>query len=257
MFLALDIGNSSVKGGLFDGASLSRVFSASTDRDAPPEGSDPWVDVLGSHLDGAAVEHVGLVSVVPETRRVVAAALDTLTEAPVTAVHPNMPLPFQLDYETPDTLGADRLAAAAAGWVQFGRPAGRSVLIVDAGTAVTYEVVHRDSRYQGGAITAGPPLIRRALHAGTAQLPSVSLSLPDRAAGRSTETALRSGLLWGLIDSVRGMVDRLSTSAVPDTPLLVLTGGWSALLAEHLDRVDHCAPHLVLEGVRRLVREEF
>ncbi|MFO8098116.1 MAG: type III pantothenate kinase [Salinibacter sp.] len=250
MVLALDIGNSAVKGGLFDGASLSTSFSIEPPSTAP-HASDAWGEALAPVLDGRPMEHVGLVSVVPGATAAATAALRTLTDAPVTLIQPDMRLPFSLDYETPGTLGTDRLAAAAAAWALYGRPDRRSVLVVDTGTAVTYEVVHRKGVYQGGAIGAGPALARRALQTGTAQLPDVPLSLPAEPVGRSTETALQSGIMWGLVDSVQGMMHRLAAT-LPDAPLFILTGGWSSVLAQHLDRTDVHAPHLVLHGVRLL-----
>ena len=143
------------------------------------------------------------------------------------------------------------MAAAAAGWVHHGRDGPQSVLVVDAGTAVNYEVVHRDGIYQGGAIGAGPAFVQEALRGDTAQLPDVSLSLPEAPVGQSTQTALQSGVVWGLIESVRGMHTRLAQS-LPDTPRVVLTGGWSGLLTDHLGDGVHHAPHLVLRGVRLL-----
>jgi len=250
MFLALDIGNSAIKGGLFEGAEAVRVFSISME----PNGSGrapPDTETLISHLDDVTVEQVGLVSVVPAVTTSVTEALRNQTNAPITLVRSDMPLPFAMNYETPRTLGADRLAAAAAGWIQYGQAIPRSVLVVDIGSAVNYEVVHRDGLYEGGAIGPGPALIRWALRSGTAQLPEITLSLPEQATGRSTDEALRSGIMWGLIDSVRGMVDRLA-EVLPDDPIVVLTGGWSARLADHLPRTDHAAPHLVLEGARLL-----
>ena len=92
---------------------------------------------------------------------------------------------------------------------------------MDAGTAVNYEVVHRDGIYQGGAIGAGPALVQEALRGDTAQLPDVSLSLPEAPVGQSTQTALQSGVVWGLIESVRGMHTRLAQS-LPTRP------GWSS-----------------------------
>lgn len=253
MLLALDIGNSAVKGGLFDGDELIQVFSMGTlEESSKKQSSLHWKEALAPQLSDTTVERIGLVSVVPSRTNAVTSVLETLTEAPVMIVDPEMTLPFTLDYDTPQTLGADRLAAAAAGWVHFGRNESRSVLVVDAGTAVNYEVVHRDGVYQGGAIGVGPALVRGALHRGTAQLPDVPLTLPDEPVGRSTQTALQSGIMWGLVDGVRGMTNRVAQS-LPDTPVLVLTGGWSALLTDHLDRVDHHAPHLVLRGVQLLM----
>jgi type III pantothenate kinase len=256
MLLTLDVGNSAVKGGLFDGDDLVRVFSVSGEsiEATGQSAATAWREALATHLPDAGVEQVGLASVVPSTADAVTHALEDLTDASVVRIRPTLPLPFALAYETPDTLGTDRLAAAAGGWAQFGRSASspRSVIVVDAGTAVTCEVVHRDGVYQGGTIAPGPALARQALQSGTAQLPAVPLDLPDDPVGRSTQTALQSGIMWSLIDSVRGMTDRLAAT-LPDDPQIVVTGGWAALLADHLDRDTHHAPHLVLHGIHLLV----
>ncbi len=265
MLLSLDIGNSAVKGGFFDKSDLHRVFSVSLDS-VDRRGRSAvtaWTDALRPHLRDTPVEQVGLASVVPSTADAVTDALVSLTETSATGasgtdaflsrIHPTMPLPFELAYETPDTLGSDRLAAAAAGWMQFGQPASRSVLVIDAGTAITCEVIHREGIYQGGTIGAGPVLARQALQSGTAQLPAVPLSLPEAPVGRSTQAALQSGIMWSLVDSVHGMTDRLAAT-LPDDPVIVLTGGWSTLLANHLE-LHHHAPHLVLHGIRLLVTE--
>jgi len=261
MLLALDVGNSAVKGAVFDGADLVRVFHLDVAPSDTPGGDEAWRRALESHLHGVSVDHVGIASVVPSAEPVAQSALSALTGAPVTLVSPDGPLPFRLDYQTPQTLGADRLAAAAAAWMRYGaatedRPA-RSVLAVDAGTAVTYEVIHRDGVYQGGAIAAGPVLMQRILRSGTAQLPDVPLTFPDRPVGRSTREAMQSGILWGVVDGVAGMIRRLAET-LPDDPAVVLTGGWSPTLADRLDVPGvrpHVDAHLVLDGVRCLVGE--
>ncbi len=252
--LALDIGNSAVKVGRFDGDTLTAVDTlAPPDADTTAPTAAYWRTALTPLLNDTPVKRIGLASVVPARTEAVTDALRTLTAAPITTVHPGLALPFDLAYETPDTLGTDRLAAAAAGWTRYGRDGPQSVLVVDAGTAINYEVIRRDGVYQGGAIGAGPALTRQALRAGTAQLPQVPLTLPGTAVGPSTRTALQSGIMWGLIDQVRGMCDRLAAS-LPDAPRLVLTGGWSALLTEHLADAHH-APHLVLQGTQLLTEK--
>lgn len=251
MFLAVDIGNSAVKCALFDGDDVVRTFSVFPPGDSPdPAPAEHWLEELAPHLDNVDIDQIGLVSVVPARTTPVTEALERRTDAPITALKSDASIPFALSYDTPETLGVDRLAAAAAGWVSYGRDAGRSVIVVDAGTAVNYEVVRRDGTYLGGAIAPGPALARESLRRGTAQLPEVSLDLPDTPVGRSTQSGLRSGIMWGLVDSVQGMVRR-GAQDLPDTPVLVLTGGWSQLLADHLDH-DHRSPLLVLRGVRIL-----
>ena len=126
------------------------------------------------------------------------------------------------------------------GGVPSGASTGQHEAVADTG---------RDQGVPGGVLEVLGP--RQALRGGTAQLPEVPLEMPNRPVGRSTQSALQSGIMWGLIDLVRGMTARLA-DGLPDAPIVVLTGGWSALLADHLDRADAVRPHLVLEGVRVL-----
>lgn len=261
-FLALDIGNSAVKGGLFTGEKLDRVFHVEINLGDPSgeAASDTWMRALRPHLQGTTVNGVGMASVVPEAVPVAQNVLRALTDSDVVIVDAEMALPFDLAYDTPKTLGADRLAAAAAAWLRYRQgandgtdAAGRSVIAIDAGTAVTYEVIDASGVYRGGAIAAGPVLIQRTLRSGTAQLPTVPLVFPTSPIGTSTRDAMQSGIMWGFIDSVQGMTNRLS-ALLADDPVIVLTGGWSPVLAEHLDPVDHVAPHLVLEGVHALIQ---
>jgi len=256
-FLALDVGNSAVKGGLFVGDELARIFHVEVNLSEPSSeaAGDAWIRALRPHLADADISDIGLASVVPEAIPVAEQAVRTLTGADVVTVDADMPLPFEMAYDTPQTLGADRLAAAAAAWVRHRGPASerRSVVAVDAGTAVTYDVVDAGGTYRGGAIAAGPVLMQRALRSGTAQLPTVPLVFPDQVIGRSTRDAMQSGIMWGFVDGVRGMLDRLA-STLDDPPVVLLTGGWSPILADHLDGVDDIVPHLVLDGVRILVQ---
>jgi type III pantothenate kinase len=258
VFLALDIGNSAVKGGIFRDGTIERIFHVDVAVAEPSSEAAVWTRALREHVSDVAVDRVGVASVVPEAAPVAEAALRELTGAEVGTVDTEADLPFRLAYETPQTLGADRLAAAAAAWVLHGRngEAGtdRSVVAIDAGTAVTYEVVSRDGVYRGGAIAAGPVLMQRALRTGTAQLPTVPLVFPGDVVGRSTREAMQSGVMWGFVDSVRGMIGRIHTT-LDDDPAVIVTGGWGEVLAHHLDDVDHVIPHLVLEGVRLLVGE--
>ncbi len=166
---------------------------------------------------------------------------------------PSLALPFEMGYRTPETLGADRLAAAAGAWHLYrARAPDRPLAVVDAGTAVTVEVVSADGVFLGGAIGAGPDLVRRALARGTAQLPEATPTVPRRAVGRSTEEALDAGIMLPFLDGVRGFLARV-TDELGAEPLVVATGGWGRLLAEHLRAVDHAEPHLVLHGVRALL----
>ena len=247
MFLALDIGNTEAKAGLHDGAAwvrTARVPMAEEDAAA-------WLRALAQ---GARVKAAGLASVVPARTAAWAEAIRETFGVAAPAVHAGRPLPFRLAYETPDTLGADRLAAAAAAWIQFGNTSRNAhpVVALDAGTAVTTEVVTAEGVYLGGAIAPGAPLLLRALAERTAQLPAVDWPATPSPIGASTRDAMQAGLGVLFLDGVHGLLDR-TAEALGQRPFVVATGGWAGWLADHLEAIDAVAPHLVLDGVRLLV----
>jgi type III pantothenate kinase len=247
MWLALDIGNSAAKGGFFDGDALLHPFRVPWSAGEP---AASWEATFEAHLRDRPVTRAGVASVVPTATPRVQALLGRLAQVEAEVIHHQMRLPFALAYETPHTLGVDRLAAAAAAWTRYGPD--RAVVALDAGTAVTYDVVDRSGVFRGGAIGAGPELMRQALAHGTAQLPPVPLEQPVTPVGRTTQEAIQAGLMYAFIDSVRGMLDRISAS-LGEPPVVVATGGWSLFLKERLDALDHVDPHLVLRGVRALM----
>jgi type III pantothenate kinase len=240
-FLALDAGNSSVKAAVWDGA-WHPVARFPSD-DAPVA---VWVERLGRLAGGA--EAGGLASVVPTLTPALAAALAALTGYPPTIVSVNLPLPFRMAYETPRTLGTDRLAAAVAAHALAG---GRAVIALDAGSAITTEVVSAEPAYLGGAILPGPDLLRRSLARDTRQLPDVPWPDAPPPIGASTVGAIQAGLGALLVDGVAGLLAR-TQAALGGDALVVATGGWGPWLAERIPAIDRVEPSLVLEGVRRL-----
>jgi type III pantothenate kinase len=249
VFLALDIGNSQAKAGLHDGAGwvhTARLATAS---------GDP-VSALRALAAHGPVTAAGLASVVPSQTAAWAGAVREAFGVEPEVVRVAMPLPFRLAYRTPETLGADRLAAAAAAWLRFGRgdrAEARPVVALDAGTAVTTEVVTADGVYLGGAIAPGAPLLRRALAERTAQLPAVDWPDVLDPIGASTRAAMQAGLGVLFLDGVRGLLAR-TAEALGAPPFVVGTGGWAGWLAERLEAVHAVEPHLVLDGVRLLVQ---
>ena len=254
-WLVFDVGNSALKGALMQGERIHRAFQLPHEPGASPP-IRTWNATLEDHLAGAPpVARVGLASVVPPLTQPLAEMLEARTGIPPLLVHPHLHVPFDLAYETPETLGADRLALAAGAWTRYGTtPDGRPrpVLALDAGTAITYEVIDQHGVYLGGAIAAGPRVVSAALHRGTAQLPDVPLTLPDSPIGRSTTSALQSGIMVSFLEGTRGMIERIR-SALGAAPCIVVTGGWSSLLKEHIDAIDAVDPHLVLHGIHRLM----
>ena len=207
-------------------------------------------------LGMVAAHRSGVASVVPDLTAAVIDRVSAATGGAATLVGADVDLPFAVAYRTPATLGADRLAAAAGAWswVSRHRSSARVAIAVDAGTAANLEVVVSLSdgpTYLGGVIAPGPELIRRALHSGTAQLPSVPLEWPAHVVGASTRGSIQAGILPGFVYAVDGLVQQVEHE-IGHTAAVVVTGGWGRLLAEQLPRVHHFDPDLVLRGIREI-----
>lgn len=255
MNLALDIGNTRTKLGwsnadgvwtveALDTAALQAEVSAS--RHA---GTSAVRELFGGLADATSL---AIVSVVPEVSGSVRDFLQSARpEVSVFEVSPGCRIPFEMGYRTPATLGNDRLAAASAAWMEYAN--GSAIVVIDAGTAVTFEVVDAAGVYRGGAIAPGPVLLSKALRTGTAQLPAVDDLPGDSAIGSSTREAIQSGIHWGFRESVSGMLRRFREE-LADSVLVVATGGWAADLARHIDTIDLVDPYLVLRGAS-LLRE--
>lgn len=238
-FLALDVGNSAVKAAVWDGGWSPVMRWPSDDASAAR-----WSDRLAPVPD---VDAVGIASVVPRLTGPLAEAVRQTTGRPARLVSVDAPLPFRLDYATPQTLGADRLAAAVAGHALAD---GRAVVVLDAGTAITVEAVSAEPAYRGGAILPGPDLLRRTLGRGTGQLPEVTWARPASPIGASTTEAIQAGLSFLVLDGVAGLLRRTVEELEGDA-LVVATGGWAGWLAESL-AIDRVEPMLVLDGIRLL-----
>jgi len=252
--IAIDIGNSRVKLGLFDAA--------------PQAGPLPLpsrvIDLLvGDWDDARLAAWLPAAPIWPEWRlasvnRPAAARLlawierDCRTPAgtpPAVRVLTTTDLPIEVAVEHPERVGLDRLAAAAA--ANQLRSANRAAIIVDTGSAVTVDLVSADGVFRGGAILPGIEMAARALHEFTDLLPLVSLNdltLPPAPLGVSTVTAIRGGLFWGLVGAVRELIAKLSADS-PQSPELFLTGGAAAHLVGPLGVPCRYEPHLVLSGI--------
>jgi type III pantothenate kinase len=150
-----------------------------------------------------------------------------------------------IQYPKPETIGTDRLANAVAVRHHFGAPS----VVVDFGTAVTFDVVDARGNYVGGVIAPGLAALTDYLHEKTALLPKVKIREPRRAVGRSTEEAMLVGAVWGYRGLVREILAKLKNELGSDAPV-VATGGYARLIARHLPEIDCVRPNLTLEGLR-------
>ncbi len=197
-----------------------------------------------SLLIARTVDRVVVCSVVPKKNRVIKAAV---AGTKIIWLNARANLGVGIDYPTPATIGADRLANAAAVAVLYGSPA----IVVDFGTAVTFDIVSKEANYIGGVIAPGLEAMTNFLYQRTALLPKLSLKEPRRAVGKSTIEAMRSGAIYGYRGLVREIIDRIKKQQFGGRKVIVIaTGGYAHLIAKKLPEIDAVHPHLTLEGLR-------
>ncbi|MBI5211423.1 MAG: type III pantothenate kinase [Elusimicrobia bacterium] len=245
--LALDIGNTSMTAGLFRGDRLVRRGRLDT-------GEALRCGDLASRLaacvrlerlvpDGAIFANVSLL----EIGRRLARSLGSRFGCPVVAVTPASPLGLPLDVKAPREVGADRIVNALAARELFGGPAA----VVDIGTATTVDCVSADGAYLGGAIMPGPGTAAESLTRRTARLPLVEPARALKAIGKDTVECIRSGLYFGHLGMIRGMLDRtLGEMKAAGRASVVVTGGYARLFERDLPSGWNVLPDLTLHGLR-------
>ncbi len=258
MLLALDIGNTNVTLGVFRAGALLATRRAATDARATTDELELLLDGL-LRLDGIAladVDAIALASVVPALSAAAEAVAQRRGIRPLTAGVGTIPIAVRVD--RPDDVGADRLVNALAAARLYGTPA----VVVDLGTATTFDCVAGDGAYVGGAIAPGLALGLEALASRTAKLPRIELRAPDRAIGRDTVSAMQSGAVLGHAGLVAGLLDRIrreladADDVARSAVRAILTGGLSAApWASVLDDIDVIDPDLTLKGLAILHAE--
>ena len=238
--LAGDVGNSAIKLAVFD---RTRILSVST---VPHTGrsADAVHTELASTVEGWHFDRAAFCSVVPVAGTQLHQVLER-RNVPVARIDHEAKLPIRLAYADPAMLGADRIAAASAA-LQIAADTGHSrqpVIAIDAGTATTFKL------FVGGLIWAGPDLVRRALHGGTAQLPLEPHAEQPPLIGAGTREAIRAGAWYGFVEGVRGILARL-IGELDAPPFVVATGGRGGILHQELSDIDVHEAALVLHGVR-------
>ena len=252
MLLTIDVGNTNLTLGLYEGKTLGRHWRLATDHARMPD--EYGLQFLGL-LENAGrsrkdLTGISLASVVPQlTARVVQACREYLSiggvTPPLVIVDTGIKTGIKIRYEDPRAVGADRVCDAVAVMHEYGGPA----CVVDFGTATTFNAITRNGEYLGGAITAGINLAAEALFTRAAKLPRIDLQRPPSVIGRNTVHAMQSGLLFGYVSMVEGMVTRFRAE-LGDDMKVIATGGLAEVIAKETDVIQHIAPWLTLDGLR-------
>ncbi len=245
--LTIDIGNTNLTLGLYVGEKPGPRWRLATVHERMPD--EYGLQFLGllDHSDFKPIDLTGvcLASVVPPlTGKIVEACVKYLGQEPL-IVDTGVKTGVRIRYEDPRAVGADRIVDAAAVQHLYGGPA----CVVDFGTATTFDAISKEGDYLGGAIAPGIGIAAEALFLRTAKLPRVDLQRPPSAIGRNTVHAMQSGLLFGYVSLVEGMVARFRAELGGETKVIA-TGGLAEIVARETDVIQIIAPWLTLDGLR-------
>jgi type III pantothenate kinase len=249
LLLALDIGNTTVGLGVFEGPRLVRDWKIRSDREKT---ADEYGVILVGLLAGAGLEperisQVILSSVVPPLTPVFQAMSRNLFGAKAVVVGPGLKTGMPILTENPLEVGADRIVAAVAAYEKHGGPC----LVVDFGTAITFDAVSAKGEYLGGAIAPGIQIAAESLSLRTAKLPRVEIVHPSKVIGRTTTASMQAGLYHGFVGLITHLIAEMKKELSAETKVVV-TGGFAELFLPAIPALDIHEPHLVLEGLKIL-----
>ncbi len=249
MLLTLDVGNSQIHGGVFEGDTLRCQFRKTTQ---PIGSSDEFGVFLRAVLrendvDPAAVQRVAICSVVPPAAYPLRAACVKYFNCEPFVLQAGVKTGLKIRYRNPAEVGADRVANAIAATLRYPQ---RNCLVIDCGTATTFDVVTATGDYLGGAIMPGVGISAEMLSSRTAKLPRVEIARPESSLGRTTAESIQSGLYHGNVGAIRNLIAALTIEAFNGEPPAVIGTGGFARMFEADDLFDEIVPELVLFGLR-------
>jgi len=248
MRLVIDVGNTESVMGVVDlDRTLAATWRISTQ---VPRTADEYTHLLRSLLREGGfgpdrLKQAVLASVVPSATAVLLPTMARVVDGPALEIGPDTPLPITLRVDEPRTVGADRIVNTLAARELFGR----DTVVVDLGTATTYDCITAEGEFVGGVIAPGVSAGLEWLGRRTAKLPTVGLTEPEKVIGTRTEACIKSGIFYGVIDALDGMVDRIRTEWDRPDALVVATGGYATTVGEAARTVDQIEPFLTLMGL--------
>lgn len=251
MLLAIDVGNTNIVLGVFDGDELVHSWRLNTLRERTADELGILITTLCEHhgIRPQSVTGIVMASVVPpQTGTMITMAREYFGREPLN-LDPSVNTGMPVLYDNPREVGADRVVNGIAAYEQFGRARQQAVIVVDFGTATTFDAVSAKGEYLGGVICPGPQISADALFQRAAKLPRIDVRKPDRVIGTNTVASMQAGLFWGYVDMVEGLVRRIRAELGGDVTV-VATGGLASTVAPETTLVDHIDGELTLRGLR-------
>jgi type III pantothenate kinase len=257
MLLAIDVGNTNVTIGVFDGARLAHSWRLAALRERTADELGILITRLfeQAHVPVTAVTGIAVASVVPPLTRPMEEMSERYFQQPalvIDAASAGMPV----RYTPAGDVGADRIVNAVAAWEKFGRAGGGAghavpLIVVDFGTGTTFDVISAEGEYLGGVICPGINISAEALFARAARLPRVDVRKPPVVIGQNTVNAMQSGLFFGYVEMVDGLVRRIRAELPGgETAVVLATGGLADVISGESTAIQHVEPNLTLDGLR-------
>lgn len=246
MLLAIDVGNTQTVYGLWDGHAWRAAWRRSTSADDTEDQLAAWLKSM-FELAGIPFRVTAAISgsVVPQLRASLQRLADEWLGVPMVFLDKGSDVGLQVDYNPPTAVGADRLCNALGALALYPPP----LIVVDFGTATTFDAIDRDGHYAGGAILPGIQVSTEALVGRTAKLPMIDLVAPETAIGKTTTHALQSGIVLGYADAIDGLTSRINQELGGGCTVLA-TGGLGGMFVDWCVSIDEYQPLLTLDGLR-------
>ncbi len=251
MILAIDIGNSHTVLGIFRGEKLLDEWRMTSSLKRSADELWPHIKLFcqESKIDANKITAVAISSVVPNLTGVFTLMTEKYLHVEPVIISGDMAdLGMTIRYDDPKRLGADRVCNAVAAYAKYGGPA----IVIDFGTATTYDVVSKKGEFIGGIIAPGIETAAASLNRRTAKLPTVAPEFPASVIGTNTVACIQSGIMYGALDAMEGMVRRLREILGKKT-IVIATGGLSGIISGKSTLFTHIEPSLVLQGARLIL----
>ena len=248
MLFAIDVGNTNITVGLFDGKNLVKQFRMITQTSRT---SDEYGVFLGEWLmlNGFTMKDITDVvisSVVPDIMHSLVSGIIKYFDVQPLIIAPGIKTGIRIAIHNPKELGADRLVDAVAAYEMYGGP----VIVVDFGTATTHDLVLEDGTFSAGVTSPGIRLAANALWHGTAKLPEVEIRKVDTILGKDTVSSMQAGIFYGYVGQTEYIIRKLKEESKLDNLKVVATGGLGKMISEATDEIDIYDPELTLHGLR-------
>ena len=256
MLLAIDSGNTDLVAGVYDGDEKRGKWRATTD---PGRSADEYAVLFTQWLDQIDLSPADLTgaiiaSVVPKTLgELRAACAATFGGVPLVVGEAGVTLGIEVLVDHPEEVGADRLVNAVAAYTRYGGP----LIVLDFGTATTFDVIDDAGSYRGGVIAPGVGLSVEALHQAAAKLPRIEVAAPPSVIGTGTVGAMQSGIYWGYVSLIEGLIERITKElegVTAPNPTVIATGGLASLFAGGTEAIGSVDPDLTLCGLVEVYR---